>query len=117
MVTGRRDADRLRARARDTVRGFTGQGTPVEPHRTGDHVVRRFSVHTQRRIRILNALQGRPLDEVYLNNPTLVEDLACEAAHGVREAGDFLLLPEHVEYIKRRAEKAKELRLKKLNAG
>jgi len=53
-----------------------------------------FDRHTRRRIRLLNALQGRQLHQVYLLNAKVRKDLAREAAYGAEHFDDSLITPE-----------------------
>lgn len=50
--------------------------------------------HTRRRIRLLEALQGRDIDEVYRSDPDFRSDLALEAAYGAKHPDEALLTPD-----------------------
>ena len=52
-----------------------------------------------RRIRILEALQGRRLEEVYFLDPAFRQDLRREAARGDVNPGDALLTGEMLEFL------------------
>jgi hypothetical protein len=59
------------------------------------------SSNQQRRlIRILKALQGRELQDAYLHNASLREDLTREAAFGERNEADAVVFPEDLTFAK-----------------
>src|SRR5262245_7771896 len=53
----------------------------------------------ERRIRMLKALQGRRLDEVYLQSPEFRKDLEREATRGDKHFGDALLTTEMLAHL------------------
>jgi pimeloyl-ACP methyl ester carboxylesterase len=55
---------------------------------------------TRRRIRLLDALQGRRLEEVYLLSPEFRADLELEVERGKEHFDDALLTPETLSHVK-----------------